>query len=138
MRDVRMSWIYYAPEPEAVLSRVLTIVAKQVKTMSDRRLRLEDHTRRMRLVLAAEFYYDFWYQMIDGYVSDAALELAELHRRFAEMALHLPAADSEDGIGGRAAEAVEGLESVAEECFLARGRICGDCGLPLCLHSDKA
>ena len=125
MRDVRMSWIDDAPDPEAVLSRVLSIVAKQIKTMSDRRLRLEEHTQRMRLVLAADFYYDFLYQMVDDYVPDAALEVAELHRRFAEMALRVPAADGE-------------LESVAEECFLPRGHICRGCGLPLCLHSDKA
>jgi hypothetical protein len=32
-----------AADPEAVLSHVLSILAKQVKTMTDRRLTLEDH-----------------------------------------------------------------------------------------------
>ena len=129
--DLFSRWCDDAPEPEAVLSRALTLVARQVKTMSGRRLGEEDHTARMRLLLAAEFYYDFLYQIVDGFVPPAAVEVAELHRRFAKAVVATPD-------GGYDAKGTEALSALADECFAARGRICGECGLPLCLHADKA
>ena len=128
MTNLHEQWMRGAPEPDAVLSRVLSLVAQQVKTMTDRRLRLEDHTGRMRLVLAADFYYDFFDRVIDGFVPPAAHEAAELHLRFAEKAIAIH-------VRGDNADDVMALAALADECFLARGRICASCGLPTCLHA---
>ena len=130
-QDLFSRWCDDAPEPETVLSRALTLVARQVKTMSGQRLREEDHTARMRLLLAAEFYYDFLYQIVDGFVPPAAVEVAELHRRFAKAVVATPD-------GGYDETGKEALSALAAECFAARGRICGECGLPMVLHVDKA
>ena len=129
MKDTMTRWLDDAPDPDAVLTHVLTLVARQVKTMSDRRLRQEDHTGRMRVLLAAEFYYDFFSQMVDSYVPDAALEAADLHLRFANQALGMR-------VEGESTEAMEALATLADQCFVFRGRICPDCGLPQCLHAS--
>ena len=130
-KDPFSRWPDDAPDPEAVLSRALTLVARQVKTMSGQRLSEEDHTARMRLLLAAEFYFDFLYQIVDGFVPPAAVEVAELHRRFAKAVVATPD-------GGYDAKGTEALSALADECFAARGRICGECGLPVVLHADEA
>jgi hypothetical protein len=109
-----------------VLSRVLELVALQVKTMGEGRLRLEDHTGRMLMVLAADAYYDYHRHLSDVGVPDAALEAAELHRRFAMQAFSTSGAEGD--------EAMEKLEAMARECFLARGRICPSCELPHHMH----
>jgi len=130
MKDPRPTdvWLDNAPNPEAVLTGVLTLVARQVKKMSDRRLRQEDHTGRMRVLLAAECYYDFYDQMVNYRVPDAALEVADLHLRFANQALGMR-------VEGESTEAMEALATLAEQCFVSRGRICTECGLPQCLHA---
>jgi hypothetical protein len=130
MEDAQTRWLDDAPDPATVLTHVLTLVARQVKKLSDRRLRLEDHAGRMRVLLAAEFFYDFYYQMVDSLVPEAALESADLHLRFAKQALRLP-------VEGETAPAMEALAALAEECFVSRGRICTECGLPQCLHSPR-
>jgi hypothetical protein len=93
-----------------VLSRVLALAARQVKTMSDRRLRMEDHSDRMRLLLAADFYYDFYYHMVDSLVPDAAREPAGLHLRFAKHPMRT--AVDRDMEGDAAV-----LASLADACF---------------------
>ena len=124
-------WCEDAPDPETVLSRALTLVARQVKTMGGQRLGEEDHTARMRLLLAAEFYYDFFNHIMCYVVPPAAVEVAELHRRFAKAVLATPD-------GGYDATGTEALSALADECFAARGRICGECSLPLVLHANEA
>jgi hypothetical protein len=128
MNDAQTRWLDDAPDPNAVLTHVLTLVARQVKKMSDRQLRLEDHAGRMHVLLAAEFYYDYFYQMVDSRVPDAALEAADLHLRFANQALGMR-------VEGESTEAIKALAALADECFMSRGRICAECGLPQCLHS---
>ena len=54
-----------------------------------------------------------------------------MHRRFAKAVVATRN-------GGYDAKGSEALSALAGECFVARGRICEECGLPLCLHKDKA
>jgi hypothetical protein len=69
--------------------------------------------------------------MINYVVPPAAVEVAELHRRFAKAVVATRN-------GGYDAKGSEALSALADECFAARGEICDECGLPLCLHADQA
>src|SRR5690349_6025581 len=73
------------PDPYLVMARVGSLVARELKLVDDVHLGRSGHAGRMRLLLlAAEFYCDFVYQVMCEYVPPAARPVADLHLRFAE------------------------------------------------------
>lgn len=127
--DWQADWLDDAPDPDEVNSRVLSLVARRVKPMSERRLRCEDHTDALRLLVAAETYYDLLAHFCMYYTPDAAEEGFKVHKRFALRALAIPIYDFD-----AEAEAVEALAALAAVCHSSRGRLCTECRFPLLVH----
>lgn len=96
--DLEREWRHEAPEPQEVVPYVLTLVPLQVKRMGPRRLGEADHSLRMKLVLAAEFYYDCFEQVISAYLPLDARPVVDLHLRFARQILRVRTDGGRSGI----------------------------------------
>jgi len=127
--DWQAGWPDDAPYPDEVNARVLSLVAGRVTLASERRLRCEDHADAMRMLVAADTYYDLLAHFFMYETPDSAEECFRVHKLFAQTAMSVRL----DGGSGEAA-AAEALAALAAECHLARGRMCPDCRLPLVLH----
>jgi hypothetical protein len=124
-------WIEDAPDLQVVQANVLMLVGAQVKRMEEQRLCEADHQGRMKLILAAQFYGVALDQVCFGHMPPGGRPVADLHLRFARMALEIPA----PGEASRPLTAA--LEAMAEQCFVTRGEICEACDMPVCFHYNR-
>ena len=132
---INLDWADDAPEPEPVMRHALALVARQVRPLSEERLRAADHLDRMKVVLAADYYYTIFSRIALVGVPVSAMHVADLHKQFAVQAMRIRLKsewESNDPDGRQMAE----LTALASRCFEARGDVCPECGLPRCLHAD--